>query len=173
MVSFTLDPLFNQSPALTQAQLYALAFLIGSFAVAALSDIKHLSAPVEFPEVWFLAIIFLVALDIYGIKDNGLSITLPAKWLLIALLSTLSYRPIGILFKLEIGDVLAIAAVMALLNPLFLLFFFLLLKLLTILLAPVLVRLFGKREAYPFMPIVLLASMGVFFLGMRVSGILG
>lgn len=164
-MDMNLQQIFSFSLSLTQNQLYALAFLLGSFTVAALSDIKYMKAQKEFPEVWFLSIIVLLILDIIRAKNSNVAIY-AFKWVFVFSVSLLSYRPVGILFKLEISDILASAAVMALLTPLFILIYLIILKASEFILAPFLVRLFGKREAYPFMPIILLATLSTFFLGL-------
>lgn len=159
-----LDFLYEWGLTLTQNQLYTLCFLLGSFTVAALSDIKYMRAQKEFPEVWFFTIIVLSILDITKV---GMDITAYAfKWLFILFVSILSYRPVGILFKLEISDVLASASVMALLNPVFIVIYLAILKAVELILSPILVRLFGYRQAYPFMPIVLTATLSTFFVGL-------
>ncbi len=161
----SLESLFSSSLSLSQNQLYALCFLLGSFTVAALSDIKYMKAQKEFPEVWFLSVIVLLILDMLRAKNSDAAVY-AFKWAFILSVSLLSYRPIGILFKLEIADVMASAAVMALLTPLFIAVYLIILKVSSLIMAPFLVRLFGKREAYPFMPIVLVATLSTFFVGL-------
>jgi hypothetical protein len=145
---------------ISQAYIYALIFLLGSFTVATLSDLKYMSAQREFVEVWVLAIFALLAYDVY------LALTTPewafflAKWVIILVFSFVSYKNIGIWFKLAIGDVAACAAVSGLLTPVLIVLFFIILKILSIIIGPFL-RIGRKGSSYPFMPIVLLGTLAI------------
>ncbi len=66
------------SLALSQFQLYGLIFLLGSFSVATLSDLKTMTAQREFMEVWILFILAFLAYDVYIGYTHG------AGWLLYA-----------------------------------------------------------------------------------------
>jgi hypothetical protein len=146
-------------------EVYGLFFLLGSFAVATLSDIKHMSAQREFMDVWWL-----VAAALFGIQlwQAGFEPAAPlvAKWVLVALFGLLSHRAIGLWLRLATADVAACVAAAMLLSPGLVLAFFLLLKTLAWPAAKVLAR--GK-PAYPFMPVVTLATIvvlaGTFALG--------
>src|SRR5262245_30780521 len=113
-----LEKTFAYSLALTWWQQLGLAFLLGSFAVATLSDLKRLSAQREFLEVWLLFILTVLGFEAYDLHEGTLE---PAKfgvkWGLIGLLSFLSLSRVGILFRLAIGDVAALAAAASLLTP--------------------------------------------------------
>src|SRR5204862_3605100 len=76
---------------LPQWQQFGLAFLLGSFAVATLSDLKRLSAQREFLEIWLLFSVAILLFDGYHayyapVWPAGLI----AKWVLIAIFSILS-----------------------------------------------------------------------------------
>jgi hypothetical protein len=143
---------------LSQIQLYALAFLIGSFAVAALSDVRRMSAQREFVEVWLLAVIALFAYDVWRVY-SGESYEVPVvRWLLIIFISIASHHYIGAIFSLARGDVMACAAAAALLSPVLIIIFYIILKLLDLAMRPFL-RVAGSDDAYPFMPVVLVGTI--------------
>jgi len=144
-------------PALRDPRTYGLFFLLGSFTVASLSDIRRMSAQSEFLHVWVLALLSLFVLDVYLMRD-ALFDRFVAKWVAITVLSLLSYRGVGLFFKLEWGDVAAIAAVCGILSPVMIPIFFVLLKVVNLVALPML-RPFGKGNAYPFMPVVTGATL--------------
>ncbi len=144
-------------PALRDPRTYGLFFLLGSFTVASLSDVRRMSAQSEFLHVWVLAFLALFVLDVYAMRDSLLD-RFVVKWLAILVLALLSHRSVGVLFKLEWGDVAAIVAVCGILAPAMIPIFFLLLKVVNFLTLPML-RPFGKGNAYPFMPVVTGATL--------------
>src|SRR5262249_44975990 len=150
---------FTLSLKLTPLQGFGLAFLLGSFAVATLSDLKRLSAQREFLEVWLA---FLAVAAGYGCFESwggGVVWQLPAvKWALVALFSLLSFKEVGVLFKLAPGDVAALAAAASLLTPVLVIVFYLAAWLIAQGVRPLLAR--GKAE-WAFMPVVSLATIAV------------
>jgi len=142
---------------LTQPQLYALAFLLGSFAVAALSDVKRMSAQREFLEIWLLVIAALFAYDIYNIYNGADWQLVAIRWILILVISILSHEWAGMLFSLARADVAACASVAVLLSPVLIIVFYIILKVLDLLMRPFL-RVVGSGDAYPFMPVVLVGT---------------
>lgn len=137
---------------LTSYQIYGLFFLLGTLTVSAISDLKNMAAQKEFLQIWlaFTGVMFLV--DFYpGILTLDFSGGNVAKWVLIAVLSLLSYSDRGIVFKLCKMDVAAIAAVSSMFNPLLVLIFFPLLKLISMVESPLLT----SKGKYPFLPVVL------------------
>src|SRR5262245_22130119 len=99
-------------------QQLGLAFLIGSFTVATLSDLKRLSAQREFLEVWLLFVLGVLLFEVHDLHGNRLDpAAFAIKWGLIALLSLLSLDRVGVLFRLAFGDVAALAAAACLLPP--------------------------------------------------------
>ncbi|MDO9536758.1 MAG: hypothetical protein Q7J68_00375 [Thermoplasmata archaeon] len=153
---------------LSPFQLYGLVFLLGSFTVASLSDLKRMSAQSEFVEVWVLCLIAFIVLDLWEFGDME-NIQFMIKWALIIVFIAISNKHIGALFKLATGDVMACAVVMALLTPAFIIIFIVLLKILDLVFRPVL-RGFGSRDAYPFMPVVLVGTIAVITLVFYLSG---
>jgi hypothetical protein len=150
---------------LSEWQRFGLAFLLGSFAVATWSDLKHLSAQREFLEIWLLFLAVILALDAYSASGHGGASwpTLAVKWGLIAVLSLLSWRGVGVLFRLAPGDVAALAAAACLLSPPLIGLLYLTAKLLSWGLGPLLAR---GRPYYAFMPVVSLATLTVLGLGL-------
>ena len=67
---------------LSELQIYGLIFLLGSFIVASLSDIKYMKAQAEFGEIWILGFIFFLALDIWKLNEID-QMQFAAKWILI------------------------------------------------------------------------------------------
>lgn len=142
---------------LSRFEVYGLFFLLGSFAVATLSDVKHMSAQREFMDVWWAVALALLALQLWqaGFAPEA---PLVVKWVLVALFGILSHRVIGLWLKLATADVAACVAAAMLLSPGLVVAFFLLLKLLAWPLSRVLAR--GK-PAYPFMPVISLATIAL------------
>lgn len=145
---------------LSSMQVYALFFLLGSFTVAALSDVKHLSAQREFVEVWgiFTAVLLLVHLwDLEWSPDVAFWV----KWGLLTLVCVASIDRVGWLFRLAPGDVFAMAAAMSLLSPVLIVVFVVALKLAS---WPVM-KLTARGNAYPFLPVITVGTMGILGLG--------
>lgn len=154
-----LEQTFAYAFVLSEWQQFGIAFLLGSFTVATLSDIKHLAAQREFLEVWLLfllAVLVFEAYDVHAGKRAGEAMAL--KWGLIALLSLLSLRRVGVLFRLAPGDVAALAAAASLLAPTPILVLYGLAKVLDWVAQRLIVP---GRPVYPFMPVVSLATLGV------------
>ncbi len=144
-------------PALVEPYTYGLFFLLGSFTVASLSDVRRMSAQSEFLHIWMAVVIALFFLDIYQLRDQPMD-RFVVKWVAIGFLSVLSSKAVGAFFRLEWGDVSAIAAVCGLLSPLMVLLFFAILKVVDLLMRPFL-RHFGHEGAYPFMPVVAVTTL--------------
>jgi hypothetical protein len=161
--------IFRLSLAFTQAQLIGLAFLSGSFAVASLSDLKRLSAQREFLEVWVVFAAGVFVYDAFTLWQAGWELwQVPtAKWLAIAVLAALSWQPVGVVFQLARADVWACVAAAALLSPLLVLGFWLVLKLVAALARPLLARGAGP---WPFMPVVSLSVVRVMTAGLLAPG---
>ena len=69
-------------------QQLGLAFLLGSFSVATLSDLKYLAAQREFREVWLLFLLAVLLFDAYDLNGGRLApAAFAVKWGLIALFS--------------------------------------------------------------------------------------
>ncbi|HVS38297.1 MAG TPA: hypothetical protein VMS17_22255 [Gemmataceae bacterium] len=144
-------------------QQFGLAFLLGSFSVATWSDLKRLSAQREFVEIWLLFVLAMLAFDVYHVYAGQTSaLNVGVKWGLIALLSVLSLRQIGVLFRLAPADVAALAAAASLLTPGLIVLFYAVAKLIASAVRPILAR---GRSAWPFMPVVSLATLAVVAIG--------
>ncbi len=143
--------------ALDQTQLYALAFLLGSFAVAALSDLKRMSAQREFLDVWLLVVVALFAYDLYLFYQGADWQLAAVKWVLILAISIATHQWTGLLFSLARADVVACAAVAALLSPILIIVFYIVLKVLDLLMRPFL-KTIGRGDAYPFIPVFLVGT---------------
>ena len=142
---------------LSQWEVYGLFFLLGSFAVATLSDIKHMSAQKEFMDVWWAVAAILFGVQLWQ-SDLRPSAPLITKWILVALFGLLCHRAIGLWLRLATADVAACVAAAMLLSPGLVIAYFLLLKVLAWPLSKVLAR--GK-PAYPFMPVITLATVAL------------
>ena len=142
---------------LSRWEVYGLFFLLGSFAVATLSDIKHMSAQREFMDVWWLvaAALFVIQLWESGFRPE---FPLVAKWVLVALFGILSHARVGLWLRLAIADVAACVAAAMLLPPALVVVFFLLLKAIAWPMSRLLAR---GRPAYPFMPVISLATVAL------------
>jgi len=146
-----------------------LAFLLGSFAVATWSDLKHLSAQREFLEVWLFFVLAVLAFDAYraGFVFGTFWQVTAVKWGLIAAFSVASFERTGPLFRLARADVAALAAAASLLTPVLIVLFYASAKGIALAVGPMLRR---GRPYWPFMPVVSLATILVLALGFAVSG---
>lgn len=145
---------------LSSTQVYALFFLLGSFAVAALSDIKHLAAQREFLEVWAIFTAAIFAIELWD-RDWSPDGYFWIKWALITAVSVASLDKVGWLFRLAVGDVLAMAAAMSLLSPLLIAVFVVALKLASWPLS----KITARGNAYPFLPVVAVGTIGILAFG--------
>ena len=152
---------------MTTLQIYGLFFLLGTFKVAALSDLKRLSAQREFFEVWLGFVIIMFLYDVYA---RTVLDFLVLKWILIVGFAILSRKKTGKIFSLAKADVAAISATAALLNPFYIVIYYIILWLTDKILGPVLSGFSKKKTTYPFLPVVLLATIVVLLLGM--SGVI-
>jgi hypothetical protein len=144
-----------------------LAFLLGSFAVATWSDVKRLSAQREFLEIWLAFLAGMLAFDVYDARVREVAAwqVLAVKWGLIVLFSLFSLASLRLsygLFRLAPADVAALAAAASLLTPLLIILFYLVAKVLSAVIGPLLRR----GPYYPFMPVVSLATLGVLALAL-------
>jgi len=150
-LDFTMQPL----------QLYGLAFLLGSYSVATLSDLKRMSAQSEFVSIWAIITIGLFVIDVYLMGTDKLIWQIwAAKWLIIVVFSVLSHEKVGPYFHLATGDVVAIMATAAILTPLLVVVYYILLKVIDAVMAPALMQ-FGQKNVYPFMPVIFMTTIVV------------
>jgi hypothetical protein len=138
-------------------QSLGLAFLLGSFSVASLSSIRRLSAQREFVELWWLFAFAVLVFDIvFAIGGSGKISILALKWGLIIFLSFASWVRVGWIFRLAPGDVSALAAAASLLQWQAVLAYYVIAKVLSWGMAPI---LSGGRVFYPFMPVTSIATI--------------
>jgi hypothetical protein len=158
--------LFFSWPSLELApwQQLGLAFLLGSFTVATLSDLKYLAAQREFLEVWLGIVGVVFVVQVIGLVRSPTDWPIFAlRWSLIIGFCLLSWRKVGILFRLAFGDVAALAAAACLLPTLFIALLFVFAKVFAWGLRPFLA---GNRTTWPFMPVVTLATLAILVLGL-------
>jgi hypothetical protein len=164
-----LDKAVTLSLELSTWQQLGLAFLLGSFAVATLSDLRRLSAQSEFREVWLLFLLAALVYDLYVVHfEDGSGMVVALKWGLIGVLSLLSLDRVGVLFRLAAGDIAALAAAASLLSPALVVLLYVLAKVIALVVGPLLAR--GKSY-WPFMPVVSLATLGILLLGLVVKSV--
>lgn len=153
-----MEAVLEVSPELGRWPTLGIAFLLGSFTVATLSDLKRLSAQREFLEVWVLFTGAILAFNIWETASLGWDLwqVVAIKWGLILVLGLFSWQGVGGIFNLARADVFACTATAALLSPLLILVFWVLLKLTALVLRPILAR---GRPYWPFMPVVSVATL--------------
>ncbi len=156
---FTMEPI----------QLYALSFLLGSFSVATLSDMKRMSAQSEFVSVWAIIAIGLFIIDVYLVGTDKLAWDIfGLNWVLIIIFSLLSHERVGVYFHLATGDVVAMMSAAAIMGPLGVVIFYILVKLVDWVTRPIW-KSFGTETAYPFMPPIFLTTAIVLFVAWFIS----
>jgi hypothetical protein len=159
---------FNLSLSLGPWRPLWLAFLLGSFAVATWSDLKHLSAQREFLEIWLAFLAGIVVFDGYEVAVAGKVHweVVAVKWGLIGLFSVLSLENVRTpyrLFRLAPADVAALATAASLLTPVLIVIFYITAKLVSI---PVRRLLQRGKPYYAFMPVVSLTTLAVLAVGL-------
>src|SRR3990172_3218758 len=121
-----------------------IAFVLGNFATATLSDLRHMSAQHEFVTTWELILLVLIGYDVLinlnALLSGAVVLSLALKYGLIVVFCLFSHERIGLLFRLATGDVVALACASALLSPILVILFFVLVKLFDLLEAPLLRR---------------------------------
>ena len=139
-------------------QLYALSFLLGSFSVATLSDLKRMSAQSEFVSVWAIIAIGLFIIDVYLVGTDKLAWDIfGLKWVLIVVFSLLSHERVGVYFQLATGVVVAMMSAAAIMGPVDVVIFYILVKVVDWITRPIW-KSFGTETAYPFMPPIFLTT---------------
>ncbi len=169
LVAAWVRELVSVSLELSQVQSLWFAFLLGSFAVATLSDLKRLSAQREFLEIWVVFTAGVFAYDAFTTWRAGWELwQVPAvKWGLIVVLAVVSWERVGGVFRLARADVFACAATAALLSPVLVVAFWVVLKLVALALRPLLQ---AGRGPWPFMPVVTVATLVVLGVGIVAPG---
>ena len=132
--------------------------MLVSIFIASLSDLVRMSARRGFFVFWLLIIVVVLIYDLYMAMDSEEWLMMEVKWGLMVLFVILSNSVFGIYLKLAKADVAACVAAACLLTPILIILLFILLKVLDFIMRPVLC-FFGKKDAYPFMPVVLLGLL--------------
>lgn len=137
----------------TTYQVYGMFFLLGSLVVSTISDIRKMAAQKEFFEFWLGFTVLMFFVDLYPFLGERIPNSLIAKWAILTVLCLLSWDKVGIAFRLAKMDMTAIAAVCSLFNVFWVVIFFPLLKLISMIEAPIL----ESGDRYPFLPVVFTA----------------
>lgn len=141
---------------LSVIQIYLLWFLLGSFTVATLSDLKNLSAQKEFLQIWIFFTLIMLGLDIYShyfVLENIPYLVI--KWGLIIIVLPLYFH---FLRKISWGDVFAKMAACSLFSPILILIFFILVEIIDFF-TRFIWKQWGDKKSYPFMPVIFLTTM--------------
>lgn len=146
--------------AVSGIRLYGLVFLLGSFTVASLSDVKRMAAQKEFAEVWLLFTALAFVYDFYRLSGGIAVGVFIAKWSMMLVFALLSWRYFGIILSLSEMDITAACAAMSLLTPGYIILYYLLLVFMNVLTKLILSR-FGDGISTPFLPVVLTATVAI------------
>jgi len=136
------------SPEVSLKMVYGLGFMFFTLLVASVSDLKSMTIKAEFLTMWlgFSAIMF------WHDYITGTEL-MWWKWGLITTLGIFSWKGIGKIFSLARADVVAVSAVCSVLEiPYILLFYIILILVNKVGLYPL--KIFGKKDKYPFMPVI-------------------
>jgi hypothetical protein len=144
-------------PAQSPIQIHALVFLLGSLAVSSLSDLRRMAAQADFAEVWGAFTVLMFGVDLYlGLASQLHIVPFVIKWALIALFVVVTSS--AHMFSISTMDVAAIAALLATLNPVYIIMTFPLMFAVNELLKPLLAK-YGEAGAYPFLPTVFAVNL--------------
>lgn len=145
---------------ITPVQSYGIVFLLGSLIVAALSDLRRMAAQKDFAEVWVVFIALMLLNDVFS---GGQPPVLILKWLMICFFALLSWKYAAVVFALSEMDVAAVCAVLSLLNPLYIVLYYVVLWVVNQIMSPALREVSpSKGGSYPFLPVVFMATLVVF-----------
>ncbi len=151
-------------------RLYFVSFILGSFSVATLSDVKYMSAQKEFLEIWAIIFISSLSYEMYVVWSGQIDyIPVAVKWGIIFFFAFLSYEGVGIYFKIAFGDVLACMAAASVFPAALAFTFFIILKAVNLFLKPFL-GVVGDRSGYPFMPVIFISVLGTVGAAFWISG---
>ncbi len=146
-----LDALGILSQDVSLKLVYGLGFMFSTLFIASISDLRKMTIKAEFMTMW----IGFTGIMLWHDYSTGIEFFW-VKWLLILVLGILSWKGTGHIFSLARADVIAITAVCSVLDiPYIVLFYIFLLLVNKIGVFPL--KLFGKGEKYPFMPVILLS----------------
>lgn len=144
------------SAQITELELYGLVFLLGSYTVSSLSDIRRMAAQRDFAEVWGVFTVAAFALEVLGASEETLA-AIMIKWgMIIGFILLNSGR--SPLLKIALMDVLACTALFSMLPPAALAATAVAMIIINELLTPLL-KSYGQGAAYPFLPVVWLTNL--------------
>jgi len=137
---------------------YGLGFMFFTLLVASVSDLRRMAIKAEFISMWMGFMILMFAYDLLTGMDM-----MWIKWALIIGLGFFSWKGSGKIFSLALADVIAISAVCSLLEiPYIVVFYIVLLLVNRIGIYPL--KIFGKKDKYPFMPVIWFSLLVMIFL---------
>ncbi|UCG95480.1 MAG: hypothetical protein JSV92_00290 [archaeon] len=149
------------APEVSLKLVYGLGFMFFTLLVASVSDLRKMVIKAEFLTMWTAFAILMFLYDYY----TGMEF-IWIKWLLIIVLGLFSWKGVGKIFSLARADVVAISAVCSVLEiPYIVVFYIILLLVNQVGLYPL--KIFGKKDKYPFMPVIwfslllLIALLGI------------
>ncbi|MFO7791380.1 MAG: hypothetical protein R6W73_00160 [Candidatus Saliniplasma sp.] len=145
---------------LTGTQLYALFFLVGCFSVKSLLDLQNWASRRDLWELWIVFIVAMVGHD--AVLQPGSTIYLGAKWVLIAVITSIFYlKEINFMV---FDDKLAFLAALSLLHPLMTPFLVLIHTGLVLLLKRRIKHGFSHSKKIPTLPVLTTALVFTVFL---------
>ncbi|MCX6695228.1 MAG: hypothetical protein NTU61_02895 [Candidatus Altiarchaeota archaeon] len=143
---------------ITAINFHGLIFLLGSFTVASLSDLRRMAAQQDFAEVWAVYAGLMFFYDLYLSMTGAMPATvLAAKWLIILAFAVTATNQ-KIHFNISLMDIAAITALISTLTPAYIIATLILLLITGELLNPIL-KPFGQAGAYPYLPVVLTTTI--------------
>lgn len=141
---------------ISSIQVYLLWFLLGSFTVATLSDLKHMSAQKEFLQIWVLFVVVMFATDLYyhyHLDRN--TVYLMVKWGLIFVFLPVYFHYIR---RIAWADISAKMAACSLFSPLFIVVFIVFIRIVDQTTRR-LWQKWGRGKSYPFMPVIFFTTL--------------
>ncbi len=137
-------------------QVYLLWFLLGSFTVATLSDLKRMSAQREFLQIWILFVAAMFTTDLYyhGYLTYDLTYLL-VKWGLIIIFLPVYFHYFR---RIAWGDVFAKMSACSLLSPFLIIIFIILVRIIDATTRR-LWQKWGNNRFYPFMPVIFFTTL--------------
>ncbi len=137
---------------------YGMGFMFFTLLVASVSDLKRMTIKAEFMAMW----LGFSAIMLFHDYTTGLEY-IWWKWLFIIGLGLLSWKGTGKIFSLARADVVAVSAVCSVLEiPYIILFYIILLLVNRVSIYPL--KIFGKANRYPFMPVIWFSLLVLIFI---------
>ena len=137
---------------------YGLGFMLVTLLLASFSDLRRMTIKAEYMTMWIGLTVLMLLYDYFSGSQYIL-----IKWGMIILLGILSYEKSGKIFKLAKSDVVAISAVCSVISFIYIIPFYLILLVVNSLGSWPL-GIFGKKNSYPFMPVIFLSVLVLVFI---------